>query len=71
MLLNLAGDRNRLISMRLAFSILVEGAQPEETLKLLAWNDLRCKNRDKMYDAMRVIGQEIIALAEESMDYER
>lgn len=56
---------------RLAFSILVEGAQPEKTLKLLAWNDLRCKKRDKMYKAMKVIGQEIIALAEESMDYER
>ena len=33
---------------RLAFSIIVEGAQPEKTLKLLAWNDLRCKNHEKM-----------------------
>ena len=56
---------------QLAFSILVERGQPEKTLKLLAWNDLKVESRDKMYDAGRRIGDEIIALAEESMDYER
>ena len=36
----------------------------------LAWKDIRCKNHEKFYDAVKMISQEIIALAELSMEHE-
>lgn len=58
-------------AMRLAFAILIEGVQPEKTLRTLEWCNIRCRNREKMYHAMVQIGEEIIRLAEYSMEYER
>ena len=43
----------------------------EKTLRTLAWNDIRCKNHEKFYDAVKMISQEIIELAELSREHER
>ena len=56
--------------VRFAFSVLIEGVQPEQTLQTLEWNDIYVKNR-QIYKAMRDIGDEIITLAEESMTIAR
>ena len=54
-----------------AFSQLVEGAHPEKSMRMLEWNNIIVRNHDKIYDAIRFIGDEIINLAEQSMEYER
>lgn len=57
--------------VQFAFSVLVEGAQPEKALRMLEWNNIVCPNHEKIYDAIRMIGDKIIDLAEKSMEHER
>ena len=57
--------------VRFAFSLLVEGAQPEKALRMLEWNNIICRNHEKIYDAIRMIGDAMIDLAEKSMEHER
>ena len=54
--------------VRVAFSVLIEGVQLEKTL---AWNDIPCRNHEGLCDAVKVISQETIELAQLSMDPER
>ena len=54
-----------------AFSQLVEGGHPEKSLRMLEWNNIIVRNHDKIYDAIQFIGQQIIELTGQSMEYER
>ena len=56
---------------RLAFSVLVEGCRPEQTLHLLRWLDMGPDSRRKFYNELFTVGEAITALARSSIEYER
>ena len=54
--------------LRLAFSVIVDGLEPEKTFQAMLWNDLRIESYAKVYEEMRKVCSEIICMANESME---
>ena len=52
---------------RLAFSVIVEGLEPEKTFRAMLWNDLEIKSYTEVYAAMKTVCSEIKEMAGESM----
>ena len=54
--------------LRLAFSVIVDGLEPEKAFQAMIWNDLRIESYAKVYEEMRKVCSEIICMANESME---
>ena len=56
---------------RLAFSVIVDGLEPDTTFRAMLWNDLRIESYAKVYGEMSKVCSEMICMASESMEKAR